>query len=189
MINFDELLNLYFLANRLPTNADQADSASGRQSSVGTGTVGGNDRRVRAGLVSSIASNFVRSSPPALALGCVNIALIGEPGLPLPLVGITVVSWPDLALWEDNRHHALSATYYPTDSRSTGIGAGLGIGGLEQLLAAVGEACSWTSIAHTEAVPVAAIRALTSAIVTVGMHWVLNRKHRPRRGSGPESVT
>jgi AAHS family 4-hydroxybenzoate transporter-like MFS transporter len=58
----------------------------------------------------------------------VNIAAIGQPGIALALL-FTVVSVAGICVVGGQAAiNSLSATYYPTDVRSTGIGAGLGVG-------------------------------------------------------------
>ncbi len=90
IINFMNLLNLYFLASWLPTVANQAGYGIGTSVLVGTmeqlaGMIGG----FTLGLFVQ-RWGFVRVLTTCFALGCINIALIGKPGLSLSLL-FTVV--------------------------------------------------------------------------------------------------
>ena len=62
------------------------------------------------------------------AVACVSIALIGQPGLSLPLLFVVVFIAGWCVVGGQPGLNALSGTYYPTSMRSTGVGAGLGIG-------------------------------------------------------------
>jgi MFS transporter, AAHS family, 4-hydroxybenzoate transporter len=76
--------------------------------------------------------------------------------------------------------NALSATYYPTDLRATGIGAGLGIGRIGAIIGpVVGGVLMSRHLPSQKLFLVAAIPALISAIVMVGMHWVLKAQKQP----------
>ena len=67
-------------------------------------------------------------------LASVMIALIGQPGLSVAMLFVVVF----LAGWGifggQAGNNALAATYYPTDLRSTGVGAALGIGRIGSIL-------------------------------------------------------
>ena len=70
--------------------------------------------------------------------------------------------------------NALAATYYPTDLRSTGIGAGLGVGRLGAIAGPlIGGQLMAMKWGVRELFLAAAIPALISAIVMVTMRWVL----------------
>ena len=70
--------------------------------------------------------------------------------------------------------NALSATYYPTDLRATGIGAGLGIGRIGAIIGpVVGGVLMSQHLPTQKLFLVAAVPALISAIVMLAMHWVL----------------
>jgi AAHS family 4-hydroxybenzoate transporter-like MFS transporter len=60
----------------------------------------------------------------------VSIAFIGQPGLSLAMLGMIVFVAGWCVIGGQPGINALSATYYPTYLRSTGIGWGLGVGRL-----------------------------------------------------------
>jgi AAHS family 4-hydroxybenzoate transporter-like MFS transporter len=70
--------------------------------------------------------------------------------------------------------NALAATYYPTAVRSTGLGAGLGVGRFGAifgpLLAGALLLRGWSTEALFRA---AAVPAIVSALVILAMRWVL----------------
>jgi AAHS family 4-hydroxybenzoate transporter-like MFS transporter len=62
------------------------------------------------------------------AVAAVSIAFMGQPGLSLALLGVIVFVAGWCVIGGQPGINALSATFYPTYLRSTGIGWGLGIG-------------------------------------------------------------
>ena len=174
IINFMNLLNLYFLASWLPTVANQA--GYGIRTAVLVGTM-----EQVAGMIGGFSLGwlvnrfgFVRVLTTCFLLGCVNIALIGQPGLSLAML-FTVVFLAGLGVvGGQTAVNALSATYYPTDLRATGIGAGLGIGRIGAIVGpVVGGVLMGQHLPSQKLFLVAAVPALVSALVMVGMHWVL----------------
>jgi AAHS family 4-hydroxybenzoate transporter-like MFS transporter len=109
------------------------------------------------------------------AVETVAIAVIGQPALPLGLLfcAAFLTGWgifggqPTL--------NSLSATYYPTDLRSTGIGAALGIGRVGGIIGPLvgglmlGAHWSNESVFYAAAVP-AAIAALSSVLLARAMN-------------------
>jgi AAHS family 4-hydroxybenzoate transporter-like MFS transporter len=102
----------------------------------------------------------------------VNLALIGQPGLSLSLLFV-VAFLAGLGIFAGQPGlNALAATFYPTEMRSTGIGAGLGIGRfgafIGPLLAGELMRNSWTTqdLFHAAAVP-----AAISAMAIVALRW------------------
>jgi AAHS family 4-hydroxybenzoate transporter-like MFS transporter len=61
-------------------------------------------------------------------LGSINIAMIGQPWIPLAILTTVVFIAGVCVTGGQAAINALAATYYPTELRSTGIGAGLGVG-------------------------------------------------------------
>lgn len=191
IVNFMNLLNLYFLASWLPTVANQA--GYGIRTSVLVGTM-----EQVAGMIGGFCLGwfvqrlgFVRVLTACFAFGCINIALIGQPGLSLAMLFVVVFLAGFGVVGGQTAVNALSATYYPTDLRATGIGAGLGIGRIGAIVGpVVGGVLMSQHLPSQKLFLVAAVPAAVSAIAMVAMHWVLKAQTRvPARSSVPESVT
>jgi AAHS family 4-hydroxybenzoate transporter-like MFS transporter len=180
IINFMNLLNLYFLASWLPTVANQAGYGIGTSVLVGTmeqlaGMIGG----FTLGLFVQ-RWGFVKVLTTCFALACINIALIGQPGLSLSMLFTVVFLAGYGVAGGQTAINALSATYYPTDLRSTGIGAGLGIGRIGAIIGpVVGGVLMGRHLPSQQLFQVAAVPALISAIVMAAMHWVLRAQKEP----------
>jgi AAHS family 4-hydroxybenzoate transporter-like MFS transporter len=131
---------------------------------VGTFVLGGAVQRL--GFVPVLASCF--------AAAAASLAALGEPGLGVPVLAAIafVVGWgifggqPGL--------NALAATYYPTDLRSSGIGAALGVSRfgaiLGPLLAGALLARGWSGASLFRA---AALPAVLSTAVVLVLRGVL----------------
>jgi AAHS family 4-hydroxybenzoate transporter-like MFS transporter len=184
IINFMNLLNLYFLASWLPTVANQAGYGMGTSVLVGTmeqlaGMIGG----FSLGLLVQ-RWGFVRVLTTCFALGCINIAMIGQPGLSLAMLFTVVFLAGFGVVGGQTAVNALSATYYPTDLRATGIGAGLGIGRIGAIIGpVVGGVLMSQHLPTQKLFQVAAVPALVSAIVMLAMHWVLKVQVQPAPAS------
>jgi len=133
-VNFLNLLNLYFLAAWLPTVAAEAGYSPSTSILVGsTLQIGGTFGALALGFFIH-RLGFVPVLVSCFTLACINIALIGQPGLPLMvLIGVVFVTGIGIVGGQAGVN-AMSATYYPTDLRSTGIGAGLGVGRLGSII-------------------------------------------------------
>jgi AAHS family 4-hydroxybenzoate transporter-like MFS transporter len=129
IVNFTNILALYSLAGWLPLifqNLMGYDRATanllGTVVQIG-GTVGAFGLAwliTRAGFTPMLALTF------AVAAG--SVAIIGQPGLSLPTLYaiVFVAGW--CIVGGQPGLNALASSYYPTYLRSTGVGAGLGIG-------------------------------------------------------------
>lgn len=128
VVNFMNLLNLYFLSSWLPTIAASAGLSTTNAVLVGTALwIGGVTGTVLMGPVID-RIGFFKVLIPAFAVAAVTIVLIGQPGLSLPaLFGVVAISGFCI-IGSQPAVNALAATYYPTAERSTGIGWSLGIG-------------------------------------------------------------
>jgi MFS transporter, AAHS family, 4-hydroxybenzoate transporter len=174
IINFMNLLNLYFLATWLPTVANQA--GYGIRTSVLVGTM-----EQLAGMIGGFTLGFlverfgfVAVLTSCFALACITISQIGQPGLPLGTLFVVVFLAGYGVAGGQTAINALSATYYPTDLRATGIGAGLGIGRIGAIIGpVVGGVLMSRHLPSQKLFQVAAVPALVSAVVMVAMHWVL----------------
>lgn len=131
LVNFTNLLNLYFLAALLPLILSQHGYSSSSAALIaglnlqGAGTIG------TFGLAWLIArKGFTPMLTATFALAAVAVALIGNASVIAAPALVTVVVF--LAGWSviggQPGVNALGTTYYPTYMRSTGVGWGLGIG-------------------------------------------------------------
>jgi len=126
-----------------------------------------------AGFVARVG--FARVLVACFAVETVAIASIGQPGLPLALLFVAafLTGWGIFA--GQPTLNSLSATYYPTDLRSTGIGAALGIGRIGgitgPLLGATMLGAHWSdeAVFYAAAVP-AAIAALSALLLAKAMN-------------------
>src|ERR1700733_10374263 len=190
IVNFMNLLNLYFLASWLPTVANQAGYGIGTSVLVGT-------MEQIAGMVGGFTLGFLvqrfdfgRVLTTCFAVACINIALIGLPGLSLTMLFVVVFLAGYGVAGGQTAVNALSATYYPTDLRATGIGAGLGIGRIGAIIGpVVGGVLMSQHLPSQKLFLVAAVPALVSAVVMVGMHWVLRAQTQPVSTTAPAPVT
>jgi AAHS family 4-hydroxybenzoate transporter-like MFS transporter len=127
-VNFMNLLVLYSLSNWLPTVVTGMGYNTQTAVLVGTvlqvgGTIG------TFGLAWLIArGGFMPMLTATFAVATASIALIGQPGISLALLNVIVFVAGWAIIGGQPGINALSATYYPTYLRSTGVGWGLGIG-------------------------------------------------------------
>src|ERR1700735_1975736 len=112
IINFMNLLNLYFLASWLPTVANQAGYGIGTSVLVGT-------MEQLAGMIGGFTLGFLVQRfgfggvlTTCFALACVNIALIGQPGLSLGALFVVVFFAGDGVGGGQTAVHGSSPTYY-----------------------------------------------------------------------------
>ncbi len=127
-INFMNLLNLFFLANWLPTIAAGAGYSASTAVLVGTLLqVGGVVGTVAMGpLIDRVG--FYRVLVPVFAVAAVAIAVIGQPALPLLLLLVVVAVSGFCVVGAQPALIALASGVYPTTVRATGMGWSLGIG-------------------------------------------------------------
>ena len=176
-INFMNLLNLYFLTNWLPTVVASIGYSTPVAVRIGAtlqlaGAIGAFLQGWfvhRLGFVPVLATGF--------ALASLNIALIGYPGISLALL-VAVVSIAGLGVvGGQSGVNAFSATYYPTDLRSTGVGAGLGVGRVGAIVGPyVGGQLLALHWSNQQLFLASAVPAIISAVVMAAMHWVGERK-------------
>jgi AAHS family 4-hydroxybenzoate transporter-like MFS transporter len=185
LVNFMNLLNLYSLSNWLPTLVTSMGYA---QRAVLVGTilqVGGTIAAfglawliARLGFIPTLTATFVMAS--------ISIALIGQPGISLALLFVIVFVAGWCVIGGQPGLNALSATYYPTDLRSTGVGWGLGVGRLGAIVGpyVVGRlvAAQWTT---QQMFSSAALMALLTAIAVFALRYTMNRTGEQERGAAP----
>jgi MFS transporter, AAHS family, 4-hydroxybenzoate transporter len=179
--NFMNIVNAYFVASWLPTVVrDMGYSTSIGVMAGATVQVGGMIGTLAiAGIVARVG--FVRVLVACFAVETVAIALIGQPGISLTLLFVVafLTGWGIFA--GQPTLNSLSATYYPTDLRSTGIGAALGVGRVGAIIgpwiggAMLGAQWSNESVFYAAAVP-AAIATLASALLARPMNGMGERK-------------
>lgn len=174
---FMNLLNLYFLQGWLPTIAKTAGFSTSTSVLIGSMNQIG-------GVVGAFALGwFVRRSgfAPVLAasfaIACLAIATIGQPGLPAVLLFVVTFVAGFGVTGGQAGVNAMTGTYYPTDLRSTGLGAGLGIGRIGSIVGPqlagdlLGRHWSTRQLFYAAAVP-----ALASAVIMLAMRWVLDTR-------------
>jgi MFS transporter, AAHS family, 4-hydroxybenzoate transporter len=174
IVNFMNLLNLYFLTNWLPivvsgagySNSIAVNSAAVLQVGGVVGTLVLSSFVYKFGFTPVLTMSFT--------LACLSIAAIGQPFLSLAMLFAVVFLAGFGVPGSQSGLNALAATYYPTDLRSTGVGSGLGIGRIGSivgpLLGGVLLSRHW---AARELFLAAAIPALISAVVMFSLRWVI----------------
>lgn len=128
IVNFTNILILYSLTNWLPTIITGMGYTLQTANLIATvlqlggliGTFGLAWAIARQGFLPTLALTF--------ALATVSIAFIGQPGLTLVALGVIVFIAGWCIVGGQPAINALSASFYPTYLRSTGVGAGLGVG-------------------------------------------------------------
>jgi MFS transporter, AAHS family, 4-hydroxybenzoate transporter len=174
VVNFMNLLNLYFLSNWLPIVVrDAGYSNSIAVNSAAVLQVGG----VVGTLVLSLFVHrfgFTAVLSVAFGLACLSIATIGQPWLSLAILFVAVFFAGFGVPGSQAGLNALSATYYPTDLRATGVGSGLGIGRIGSIVGPlVGGILLGRQWGARDLFIAAAIPALISAIVMFCLRWVI----------------
>jgi AAHS family 4-hydroxybenzoate transporter-like MFS transporter len=174
VVNFMNLLNLYFLSNWLPivvsgagySNSIAVNSAAVLQVGGVVGTLVLSSFVYRFGFTKVLTLSF--------ALACVSIFAIGQPYLSLVMLFAVVFLAGFGVPGSQAGLNALAATYYPTDLRSTGVGSGLGIGRIGSIVGPfVGGILLGRHWAARDLFIAAAIPALISAIVMFSLRWVI----------------
>ena len=122
------IMMLYSLSNWLPTVVTGMGYSAQTAVLVGTvlqvgGTVG------TFGLAWLIARRgFIPVLTFTFALAAISIAFIGQPGISLATLVVVVFIAGWCVVGGQPGLNAMSGTFYPTYLRSTGVGAGLGVG-------------------------------------------------------------
>jgi AAHS family 4-hydroxybenzoate transporter-like MFS transporter len=188
-VNFTNILVLYSLSGWLPTifqrfmGYDPSTAILlGTTVQVG-GTVGAFGLAwliVRRGFIPMLAATF--------AVATISVAFIGQPGLSLPLLYTVVFIAGWCVVGGQPGLNALSSSFYPTYLRSTGVGAGLGVGRLGAILgpslAAFLVAQQWNP---QQLLWAAAVPALISTLVILTLWLVIGPIVKPS-GTAAEAV-
>jgi len=169
------LLNLFFLASWLATIVNASYSLRASQL-VGTALqVGGVVGTFvfswfigRYGFTPVLATAFFTAS--------ITIATIGQPALPLSSLFAVVFISGFCIVGSQAAINALAGSYYPTDLRSTGVGAGLGMGRVGGIVgpsvagAFIGAGWMPRDIFYAAAIP-----AFTSAVTVLILRRVMQQ--------------
>jgi len=185
IVNFTNILILYSLSNWLPTIVTGMGYTTQTANLIGTVMQGG-------GLIGTFGlawliakKGFLPVLALTFALATVSIAFIGQPGLTLTVLGVIVFIAGWCIVGGQPAINALSATFYPTYLRSTGVGAGLGVGRTGAIigpyLGGVLLAQQWTP---QQLFWVAAVPALVSTAVILTMRVVM-RLPAPSAAAAP----
>lgn len=174
IVNFMNLLNLYLFSSWLPTLV--RNSGYSNTIAVNSGSVfqiGGVTGTLVLGLFIR-RYGFSATLSMCFAVACLSIAAIGQPSLTLALMLALIFVAGFGVPGAQAGLNAFSATYYPTDLRATGVGAGLGIGRIGAIVGpfAVGLLLDrhW---GLRDIFLAAAVPALISAIVMVALSRVV----------------
>jgi AAHS family 4-hydroxybenzoate transporter-like MFS transporter len=133
-VNFMNLLNLYFLQGWLTTVVTDAGYPQTTAAVVASMVQVG-------GMIGAFSLGwfvhrwgFVPVLTTLGVLASINIAAIGQSWIPLAMLTAVVFIAGVCVTGGQAAINALSATFYPTELRSTGIGAGLGVGRLGAII-------------------------------------------------------
>ena len=174
IINFMNLLNLYFLGSWLPTVVKDAGYTTAIAVLVGTAVqVGGSVGTIPNGWLID-RYGFRKVLTIVFGVATISIALIGQPSLPLSMLFLASFMAGWCVPGGQPGVNSLAAVYYPTYLRSTGIGASLGFGRIGAIVGPVAAGMllrnGW---AHRELFLAAAVPALISAVATYSLRWVM----------------
>jgi AAHS family 4-hydroxybenzoate transporter-like MFS transporter len=173
IVNFMNILMLYSLSNWLPTLV--TGMGYDQQTSVLVGTllqVGGTIGTF--GLAWFIGRRgFVPVLLTSFAIAVLSIAMIGQPGMSLAALSIFVFIAGWCVVGGQPGLNAMSASYYPTYLRATGVGAGLGIGRIGAIVGPyIGGVLIGRQWGSEELFYAAAVPALISTVVMLIMRGV-----------------
>jgi AAHS family 4-hydroxybenzoate transporter-like MFS transporter len=175
VVNFMNLLILYSLSNWLPTLVTGMGYSTQTAVLVGTvlqvgGTIG------TYGLAWLIARRgFIPMLTLTFAVATVAIAFIGQPGLTLGALSVIVFIAGWCIVGGQPGINTFAATYYPTEMRSTGVGAGLGIGRLGAIIGPyVGGVLLSQQWGSQQLFWAAAVPAAITTLVMVCLRFVVN---------------
>jgi MFS transporter, AAHS family, 4-hydroxybenzoate transporter len=180
-LSFANLLDLYFLANWLPTLATRMGHGSSAAVLLGTTLQLG-------GFVGAIVMGplidrrgFFRILIPAFIIAAAAIITLGRPELPLHLLFIVVLITGVMIVGAQPAINVLAATLYPVELRATGVGWVLGIGRVGSIIGPVAAArfiaMHWSI---SDLFAVAAVPALVSCSLLAILQWVIARRASSR---------
>jgi AAHS family 4-hydroxybenzoate transporter-like MFS transporter len=186
IVNFMNILMLYSLSNWLPTLV--TGMGYDQQTAVLVGTllqVGGTIGTF--GLAWIIARRgFVSVLLTTFAVAVVSIAFIGQPGISLAALSIVVFIAGWCVVGGQPGLNALSASYYPTYLRATGVGAGLGVGRIGAIVGPyIGGVLIGRQWGSEELFYAAAVPAVVSTVVMLIMRGVYREDAAARAAPAP----
>jgi AAHS family 4-hydroxybenzoate transporter-like MFS transporter len=186
IVNFMNILMLYSLSNWLPTLV--TGMGYDQQTSVLVGTllqVGGTIGTF--GLAWLIARRgFTPVLITSFAVAVLSIAMIGQPGMSLTVLSVVVFIAGWCVVGGQPGLNAMSASYYPTYLRATGVGAGLGIGRIGAIVGPyIGGVLIGRQWGAEELFYAAAVPALVSTIVMFVMRGVYRENIVARTAPAP----
>jgi AAHS family 4-hydroxybenzoate transporter-like MFS transporter len=178
IVNFMNLLNLYFLASWLPTIVSASYTLRASQLVGTTLQIGGViGTFVFSWLIGRLG--FVPVLATAFFTACVSIASIGQPALALGLLFAVVFVAGFCIVGAQGAVNALAASFYPTQLRATGVGSGLGVGRIGGIVGPyVAGAFVGAGWAPREIFYAAAVPAVVSAIAMLALRGIM-RHRRP----------
>ncbi|HWS64918.1 MAG TPA: MFS transporter [Steroidobacteraceae bacterium] len=179
-VSFANLLNLFFLANWLPTLATRMGYSDSQGVLMGTTLQAG-------GILGALILGrfidrfgFYRVLVPSFLLGAVMIAGVGRPDLPVAAACAVVLLAGATIVGGQPGINALATFVYPTQLRATGVGWCLGIGRAGSI---VGPMAAAQLIAHhftnESLFMFAAIPAVFSSLMIAGLAKTPPRRDRP----------
>lgn len=181
VVNFMNLLNLYFLASWLPTVVRDAGHSASTAVLAGTvlqvgGTLG---TIILAWLIAR--AGFMPVLIASFGIAGVTIALIGQPGFPIAVLFVLVFIAGWCVVGGQPGINALAGTFYPTSLRSTGVGWGLGVGRAGAIVGpVVGGEFMRRQWATRDMFYAAAVPALVSTVAMVGLRAAMARRSAQR---------
>lgn len=180
LINFMNLLNIYFLAGWMPqvlrgegyTSSESSLIAASLQLGGLIGTFG------LAWLIAG--KRFVPVLSISFAVAAASIALVGTNTVValMPVLALTVFVAGWCAIGGQPGLNALAATYYPTDMRSTGVGFCLGVGRVGAIAGPlVGGYLIQSDWSSQQLFYAAASASMIASLVSLALAWTLKLPH------------
>ena len=181
IVNFTNILVLYSLSGWLPLIFQNLMGYQ-RSTAIWLSTVVQIGGTVGAfGLAWAITrGGFTPVLTLTFAIATASVAVIGQPGLSLPVLYAIVFIAGWCIVGGQPGLNALGSSYYPTYLRSTGVGAGLGVGRIGAIVGPViGSALVAQQWAPQQLLWAAAVPAAVSTAVLLTLWVVLGRTPKP----------
>jgi MFS transporter, AAHS family, 4-hydroxybenzoate transporter len=173
IVNFANLLDMYFLSNWLPTVIRDAGYSTQTAVLAGTALWGG-------GVIGTLllgrfidVAGFTRVLATTFVIAIVATAAIGNPAVMVSVVAMFLAIFLTgfSIIGGQPALNALAATYYPTSLRSTGIGWSLGVGRIGSVVGPVlGGALMHLQWSSSSLFMAAAVPACVSLAGIVAIH-------------------